>query len=142
MAENEYKATVRYAGDDLFIGTSPSGNSVAIDVKSDRKSAQSPLEMLLVSVAACTAADVASIMEKKRQDVREYVVEVTGTRVDDHPRKFIAFHVHHIVRGHNVSEQALASAIQLSDTKYCSVAATVRPTATITTSHEIIEVET
>ena len=141
MAGSEYKASVRYAGDELFIGTSPSGNSVAIDVKSDRKSAPSPLEMLLIAVAGCTAADVALIMEKKRQDVREYVVEITGTRVDDYPRKFIAFHVHHIVRGHNVSEQALKQAIELSDTKYCSVAATVRPTATITTSYEIIEVE-
>ena len=141
MAGSEYKATVRYAGDELFIGTAPSGNSVAIDVKSDRKSAQSPLEMLLVAVAACTAADVASVMEKRREDVREYTVEVTGTRVDDYPRKFVAFHVHHIVRGHNVSEQGLARAIELSDTKYCSVAATVRPTATITTSYEIIEVD-
>lgn len=140
MAGSEYKATVRYAGDELFIGTSPSGNSVAIDVKGDRKSAQTPMEMLLVAVAACTAVDVASILEKKRQDVREYTVEVSGTRADEHPRKFIAFHVHHIVHGHNVSEQALAHAIELSDTKYCSVAATVRPTATITTSHEIIEV--
>lgn len=140
MAGSEYKATVRYAGDDLFVGTSPNNSSVAIDAKGDRRSAPSPLEMLLISVAACTAADVASIMEKKRQDVREYVTEVTGTRVDDHPRKFTAFHVHHIVRGHNVSEQALSHAIELSDSKYCSVAATVRPTATITTSYEIIEV--
>ena len=135
MAGSEYKATVRYAGDELFIGTSPSGNSVAIDVKGDRKSAQTPMEMLLVAVGACTAVDVASIMEKKRQDVREYTVEVTGTRAEEHPRKFTAFHVHHIVRGHNVSEQALAHAIELSDEKYCSVAATVRPTATITTSY-------
>ena len=141
MAGSEYKATVRYAGDELFIGTSPSGNSVAIDVKGDRKSAQTPMEMLLVAVGACTAVDVASIMEKKRQDVREYTVEVTGTRAEEHPRKFTAFHVHHIVRGHNVSEQALAHAIELSDEKYCSVAATVRPTATITTSYEIIEIE-
>ena len=140
MNDSPYKATVRFAGDELFIGTTPSGNSVAIDVKGDRKSAPSPLEMLLVSVAACTAADVASIMEKKRQDIREYIVVVTGERVDDFPRKFIAFHVHHIVRGHNVSEQGLAKAIELSDTKYCSVAATVRPTATITTSYEIVEV--
>ena len=139
MAESEYKATVRYAGDELFIGISPSGNSVAIDVKGDRKSAPSPLEMLLISVAACTAADVASILEKKRQDVREYLVEVTGTRVDDYPRKFTAFHIHHIVRGRSVSEKALADAINLSDSKYCSVAATVRPTAVITTSYEIIE---
>jgi putative redox protein len=99
------------------------------------------MEMLLISVAACTAADVASILEKKRQDVREYLIEITGTRADDHPRKFTAFHIHHIVRGHNVSEQGLAQAIELSDTKYCSVAATVRPTATITTSYEIVEVE-
>ena len=141
MAGSEYKATVRYAGDELFIGTSPSGNSVAIDVKGDRKSAQTPMEMLLVAVGACTAVDVASIMEKKRQDVREYTVEVTGTRAEEHPRKFTAFHVHHIVRGHNVSEQALAHAIELSDEKYCSVAATVRPTATLTTSYEIVEVE-
>ena len=140
MAGSEYKATVKYAGDELFIGTSPSGNSVAIDVKGERKSAQTPMEMLLVAVGACTAVDVASIMEKKRQDVREYTVEVTGTRAEEHPRKFTAFHVHHIVRGHNVSEQALAHAIELSDEKYCSVAATVRPTATITTSYEIVEV--
>lgn len=141
MAGSEYKATVRYAGDELFIGTSPGGVSVAIDVKGDRKSAPTPMEMLLISVAACTAADVASIMGKKRQDVREYLVEVTGARVEEHPRKFTAFHVHHIVRGRNVSEQALSHAIELSDQKYCSVAATVRPTAEITTSYEIIEIE-
>ena len=62
MAGSEYKATVRYAGDELFIGTSPGGVSVAIDVKGDRKSAPTPMEMLLISVAACTAADVSSIM--------------------------------------------------------------------------------
>jgi putative redox protein len=97
--------------------------------------------MLLVSVAACTAADVISILQKKRQDVTSYTVEVTGTRVDDFPRKFTAFHVHHIVHGRSVSEKALADAIELSDTKYCSAAATVRPTAEITTSYEIIETE-
>jgi putative redox protein len=140
MAQGAYKASVHWAGDEFFIGTTPSGVSQAIDVKGDRQSAPSPLEMLLISVAACTAADVISILEKKRQDVRSYDVEVTGDRVDDHPRKFVGFHINHIVRGTNVSEKAVADAIELSDTKYCSVAATVRPTATITTSYEIIEV--
>jgi putative redox protein len=97
--------------------------------------------MLLVSVAACTAADVISILKKKRQAVTDYKVEVTGERVEEHPRKFTGFHVHHIVHGRSVSEKALVDAIELSDTKYCSVAATVRPTATITTSYEIVEVE-
>jgi len=140
MAGHDYKATVHYAGDDFFIGTSPSGHAQTIDAKGDRRAAASPLELLLISVAACTAADVQSILEKKRQDVVSYDVEVTGERVQDHPRKFIKLHVHHIVRGRSVSEKAVADAIELSDTKYCSVAATVRPTAEITTSYEIVEI--
>jgi putative redox protein len=140
MGENSYKATVSYAGDEFFIGTPPSGHAQVIDVKGDRRSAPTPLEMLLVSVAGCTAADVISILEKKRQDVTDYKVEIEGQRKEDHPRAFIKFHIHHIVHGRNVSEKAVADAIELSDTKYCSVAATVRPTAEITTSFEVIEV--
>jgi putative redox protein len=140
MAGSTYKATVQYAGDDFFIGTPPSGHAQTIDVNGDRRFAQSPLEMLLVSVAACTAADVVSILHKKRQDVTEYRAEITGERREDHPKAFIKFHIHHIVHGRSVSEKAVADAIELSDTKYCSVAATVRPTAEITTSYEIVEV--
>ena len=101
-----YKATVQYAGDEFFIGTPPSGHAQTIDVKGDRQAAPSPLEMLLVSVAACTAADVVSILEKKRQDVTSYVVEITGERAEEHPRKFLKFHIHHIVHGRSVSEKA------------------------------------
>ena len=140
MSGNTYRATVAYAGDEFFIGTPPSGHAQVIDTKGDRHAAPTPVEMLLVSVAACTAADVISIMLKKRQDVTDYKVEMEGERVEEHPRKFTKFHVHHIVHGRNISEKALADAIELSDTKYCSVAATVRPTAEITTSYEIVEV--
>ena len=139
MTNNEYKATVQYAGDEFFIGTTPSGHAQAIDGKGDRKFAPSPLELLLVSVAACTAVDVVSILEKKRQIVTDYKVEITGTRRDEYPRAFTAFHIHHIVYGRSVSEKSVADAISLSDEKYCSVAATVRPTAKITTEFEIIE---
>ena len=140
MSANTYSATVRYAGDEFFIGTPPSGHAQVIDTKGDRKAAPTPVEMLLVAVAGCTAADVISILLKKRQDVTDYRVEITGERAEDHPRKFLKFHVHHIVHGRSVSEKAVADAVELSDTKYCSVAATVRPTAEITTSHEIFEV--
>ncbi len=139
--ENIYKATIQYAGDEFFIGTTPSGHAQTIDSKGDRKSAPTPMEMLLVAVAACTAVDVVSILEKKRQHITDYKVEITGERRDGHPRAFTKFHVHHIVQGHNVSEQAVAQAIELSDTKYCSVAATIRPTAEILTSFEIVESE-
>lgn len=139
MAEITYKASVRYAGDGYFIGTTPTGIPQLMDSKGDRHAAATPLEMLLVSVAGCTAFDVQSILEKKRQDVTGYDVEITGTRAETHPRKFTAFHINHIVHGRNVSEKAVADAIKLSDEIYCSVAATVRPTAEITTSYEIVD---
>lgn len=140
MSNNIYKATVHYAGDELFIGTSPSGHAQTIDVNGERKSAPTPVEMLLVSVAACTAVDVVSILQKKRQRVTDYKVEISGERREEHPRAFTKFHIHHIVRGHDVSRQSVEQAIELSDTKFCSVAATVRPTAEIVTSFEIIEI--
>ena len=136
-----YKATVAYADDEFFIGTPPSGHAQIIDTKGDRRAAPTPIEMLLVSVAACTAADVISILLKKRQNVEKYLVEIEGTRKEDHPRAFTKFHIHHIVRGRSVSEKAVADAVKISDEKYCSVAATVRPTAVITTSFEVIENE-
>lgn len=142
MSNNNYKATIQYAGDEFFIGTSPSGHAQTIDGKGDRKSAPTPMEMLLMAVGACTAIDVVSILEKKRQIITDYKIEVTGERRDEYPRAFTKMQVHHIVYGRNVSEQAVAQAIELSDTKYCSVAATVRPTVEIATSFEIIEAGT
>ncbi len=140
MSGNTYTATVRYAGDEFFIATPPSGHAQVIDTKGDRHAAPTPVEMLLVAVAGCTAADVISILLKKRQDVTDYRVEITGERAEEHPRKFLKFHVHHIVHGRSVSDKAVADAVEISDTKYCSVAATVRPTAEITTSYEIVDV--
>lgn len=139
---NEYKATVQYAGDDLFIGLPPSGHAMVMEANGERKSAATPLEMLLVAVAGCTAFDVQSILKKKRQDVTDYRVEITGNRREEHPKAFIKLHIKHIVHGRGISEKAVADAIKLSDTTYCSVAATVRPTAEITTSYEIVEAET
>jgi putative redox protein len=80
-------------------------------------------------------------MRKKRERITDYRVEIRGERRDDYPRKFTRMEVRHIVRGHNVSEKALAQAIELSDEKYCSVAATLRPGVEIISSYEIIEEE-
>jgi Predicted redox protein, regulator of disulfide bond formation len=140
MGSNNYTAVVKYAGDDLFIGVPPSGHAFVMDGNGERSSAPTPLEHLLVAVAGCTAFDVQPILAKKRQDVTEYRVEITGERRDEMPRAFIKFNIKHIVHGRNISEKAVADAIALSNEKYCSVAATVRPTAEIITSYEIVEV--
>lgn len=139
MAGATYKATVQYAGDNFFIGTPPSGHAQIIDINGDRKAAPTPMEMLIVAVAACTSADVISILHKKRQEVTDYRVEIEGTRREEHPKAFTSFHIHHIVHGRDVLENAVAHAIELSETKYCAVGATVKPAAEITTSFEIVE---
>lgn len=133
------KATVRFVSDDLFLGTTPSGHAMALDTDSQRSTAPSPVELLLVALGSCTATDVASILTKKRQHVTSYVVEVSGQRRDDYPRKFTSMKVHHILTGRSISPKAVAHAIELSETKYCSVAATLRPTVEIQSSFEIIE---
>ena len=130
---------MRFVSDDLFLGISPSGHALPLDTDGQRSSAASPVELLLVALGACTATDVAGILKKKRQHVTSYVIEITGERRDDYPRRFTAMNVHHILTGRSISAKAVAQAIELSDTKYCSVAATLRPQVEIQSSFEIIE---
>jgi putative redox protein len=139
MANDEAKAVVHFTGDDLFIGISPSGHAQVLDTNHERSSAATPVELLLIALGSCAAVDVVSIMRKKREQVTDYRVEIRGERRAEHPRKFTRMEVHHIVRGHNVSEKALAQAIELSDEKYCSVAATLRAGVEIVSTFEIIE---
>lgn len=139
MSSEETKAVVQLAATDLFIGLSPSGHALTIDTDHIRNSAPSPMELLLLALGSCTGVDVVSILKKKRQDVTDYRVEVRGQRRDEHPRSYRRMEVHHIVTGRNVSERSVAQAIELSERKYCSVAATLRPTAEIVSSFEIIE---
>jgi putative redox protein len=139
MNQEEPKAIVEFAGQDLFVSITPSGHAQVLDTDHERASAATPMELLLIALGSCTAVDVISILQKKRQQVTAYRVEVKGTRRQEHPRSYSRMEVRHIVRGRNVSEKALAQAIELSETKYCSVAATLRPTAEIISTYEIID---
>lgn len=139
MVEKNTTATIHFAGDDFFVGVTPSGHAQAIETDSARSSAATPMELLLIALGSCTGVDVISILKKKRQAVSDYRIEVRGERREEFPRSYTRLEVKHIVRGRNLSEQAVASAIQLSDQKYCSVAATLRGSAEIVTSYEIEE---
>ena len=141
MAETQRKATIQFAGEDVFVGVSPSGHAQVVETDSQRSLAATPMELLLLALGSCTGVDVISILKKKRQRVTDYRIEVSGERRKDHPRSYTKMFVKHIVHGHGVSSQAVAQAIELSDTKYCSVAATLRGTAEIVTTYEIIEDE-
>src|SRR6266446_978014 len=139
MSTDNPKAGVQLVGNDLFVGLGPSGHAVPIDTDRAGNSAPSPMELLLLALGSCTGIDVISILRKKRQSVTDYRVEVRGERREDYPRSYKRMEVHHIVTGRNISEQSVAQAIQLSEEKYCSVAATLRPTTEIVSSFEIIQ---
>jgi putative redox protein len=139
MPNKDAKATIHFAGNDFFVGVTPSGHAQAIETDSARASAATPMELLLIALGSCTGVDMISILKKKRQHVTDYRIEVSGDRRDDYPRSYTRLYVKHIVHGHGVSETAVASAIELSETKYCSVAATLRGSAEIIMSYEIVE---
>ncbi|HEY8224943.1 MAG TPA: OsmC family protein [Pyrinomonadaceae bacterium] len=139
MVRKSTKAVVRFAGDDLFIGISPSGHAITLDTDQERSSAPSPVELLLVALGSCTGIDVISILQKKRMKVSAYRVEVSGERRAEHPCSYKFMNVHHVITGKNISRHAVEQAIELSEKKYCSVSATLRPTVEIHSSFEIIE---
>jgi putative redox protein len=141
MDDNQRTATLHFADNEFFIGITPSGHAQVIETNSARSAAASPMELLLLALGGCTGVDVISILKKKRQQVTDYRIEVSGERREEFPKRFTKFMVKHIVRGHNVTEQAVARAIELSETKYCSVAATLGDGVEIVTSYEIIEDE-
>ena len=139
MTSTNNKAVIQHAGNDFFIGVTPSGNALTVDTNSERASAATPMELLLIALGSCTAVDVIGILRKKRERVTDYRVEVRGERRDDHPRSYKRLEVRHILTGKNISANSVAKAIELSERTYCSVAATLRPSADVVSSYEIIE---
>ena len=134
-------AVVHYAGNDYFVAVPPRGHAIPIDMDGTRSDASSPLELLLVALGGCTGADVISILRKKREAVTDYRVEIRAEQRTEYPKSFTRMEVRHILTGRGISKAAVEQAIELSDTKYCSVTATLRPTVEVVNSYEIHEAE-
>src|SRR5712675_3370546 len=103
MPNKDAKATIHFAGNDFFIGVTPSGHAQAIETDSDRAAAATPMELLLIALGSCTGVDVISILKKKRQQVTDYRIEVSGERREEFPKSYTRLQVKHIVRGHAIS---------------------------------------
>ncbi len=83
--------------------------------------------------------DVVSILKKKKQEINGVEIEVKGEKAENYPKKFTDIDIEFIVRGRNVSEDAVKRAVELSMEKYCSVKATLEGSAKVTWSYKIIE---
>ncbi|HEX5589943.1 MAG TPA: OsmC family protein [Candidatus Limnocylindrales bacterium] len=118
-------ASVTLEGEGLRLtGRTGSGHALVLDT-SEGDTGMRPAELVPLALAGCTAMDVASILRKKRQDIRRYEVQATGIQEDEHPNAFTRIEVLHVVEGRGVEVEAVRRAIELSATKYCSVGATL-----------------
>ena len=132
-------ARLELEGDALvFRGFDDQGHSVLTD-SGEHAVAPSPVVLLLLALGGCSGMDVIGILRKQRQQVSAYAIELRGTRREEFPRAFTAIEVVHRVTGRGIDPRALAEAIRLSDTKYCSVHATLVPGVRITSRSEIVE---
>ena len=130
-------AKVQWVEGMQFVGTDSGGHSVVLS-GDDRQNGVRPSEMLLVALASCTAVDVVEIMAKKRQPLRRLEIIINGERDPDPPWPYRSIEVNYRLSGENLTDKAVAQAIELSSEKYCSVAATVRGVADIRTTFEIL----
>jgi putative redox protein len=131
------QATIRWISGKQFIGVDSTNHSVVISTP-DEGVGMKPSELLLVALGSCTAVDVVNILTKKRQPLSSLDIQVSAEQDSDPPWTFRKIHVHYKLSGAGLTEKAVAQAIELSEGKYCSVAATVRGVAEITTSFEIV----
>ena len=142
MSDNTKKMSLRWKGNFRFEAENPGGLKVNFDapkIYGGEATAPSPMETLLACLAGCTSYDVVSILKKKRQNLTGYSVEVEGEIRDEPPEVFTKITLKYIVKGKNISKDAVERAIQLSTEKYCSVGAMLKKTAEITTTYQIIE---
>jgi putative redox protein len=130
-------ASVKWIGEEKFVAIGPSGHAITMDSDRESNKAPGPMEMVLLALGACTATDVVSILEKKRQKLESLEVICSGERAKEPPTVWIKLEILYRLRG-ALDEAAVKHAIQLSEDKYCSVAAMLNKTAAVSWRYEIL----
>jgi putative redox protein len=136
------KATVTWLQKLQFVGTDSTKHSIVIAGADEENGiGMKPSELLMISVASCTAYDVANILRKKRKEPRRLRVDIEAEQEAEAPWAFARIHLHYVVSGENITERDVAKAIELSHEKYCSVSATLRKAVELTHDYELVAPE-
>lgn len=136
------KSRVKFVEDMQFIGTADSGHAVVMDAPASvggKNTGTKPSELVLMGLGGCTGMDVVSILKKKKQDITNFEMNITGETPDNYPKSFTAIHVEYIITGRDISEDAVKRAIDLSREKYCLVGASLGKSAEMTYSYKVIQ---
>jgi len=135
------RARVKWVENFKFLGTAPSGHSIALDGPTEiggEGSAVKPGELTLIALGGCTGIDVVSILKKMRVDFNSFEIVVDAEPRAEHPKSWEKIHVKYIITGPGIDESKVKKAIDLSEEKYCSVSAMLKAGAEITYDYEII----
>jgi putative redox protein len=133
-------AVVRQVQGITFIGKTDSSHWIAMDGPAALGGGEAgirPKELLLLALGGCTGSDVAAILKKKRVALDGLEMSLTAEQRDEHPQVFTRIHVEFVFRGRDIRAEDVERAIELSETKYCSVSAMLRPAVAITHSYRI-----
>lgn len=137
MAKKE--VLLKWTGARQFIGTDSGKHSIVISSHDDaNNTGMSPSQLLLLALASCSAYDVVGILQKKRLQLDGLNVTVLGEQEPDPPWTYRKIHLKFVLNGLDLTDKAVEQAIEISLTKYCTVAATVSGKAEITHEFEIV----
>jgi len=117
--------TIKYLDNYVFLAESDDGRLIIVDGrKREEKKYFSPMELLLIAAATCSAIDIVSILRKMRKNFRSLRVEIEGKRRDDYPKIYERVTVRYVVEG-DVDRKSVERAVKLSLDKYCSASITL-----------------
>jgi putative redox protein len=125
-----------------LVGGTSSGSTIVLDGGQGHEEGQcraSPMELLLIGLAGCTAVDVVAIFQKRPESFVGLEVVASAERATEHPRVYTQIHLEYVVRGRGLKPRTVGRAIRLSQEKYCSAAAMLGQVAHISTSYRIVE---
>jgi putative redox protein len=136
------KAFVKQVKGITFVGKTDSNHWVTMDGPEQFGGSNAgirPKELILISLAGCTGSDVASILSKKRVKLDGFEMNITAEQQEEHPQVFTKIHLEYVFYGKNLPVKELERAIELSQTKYCSVTAMLQKAMPIEHSYRIVE---
>ena len=127
---------------DLFVGADRNGRPLLIGHDNQREpawNAVKPSDLLMLGMITCSGLDVVDILAKQHQQLSDFQISATGDQSDEPPYAFSRIQIEYIFRGDHLNPALVQRAVELSENKYCSVMATVRPSCEITTHYRIEE---
>ncbi len=140
MTEDGWLAQVSWTGENMFVGTDTSGHAVVYDSSDGVMNGIGPMRALLTALGACTGMDIVAILHKRKQKLRSLRILLKGDRPKHGlPKPWTAIHIKYVLSGEGLETKYVEEAINDSTEKFCSVGATLQPTAKITHSYEIVD---